>query len=247
MSGSLHPERLPDELWPPRGGLAPDRERPLRRLRHRALAQSRSPRRARHDGLGVLRRRPIARPGRRVPAGRANRSADPAECDGSRDHAHRPDRDGVDDLQLAVQPCPAVCLARSRERWTRRLEHRHDGRPRLGGQLRARGPARPCRPVRARNRLPRGCTRVVGQLGRRRDRRRQGVGPVHAGGRRSRDRPRRRLLQRPRAVECPPVAAGSPGARAGRLVRRREGVRGGDGRGDLHGAADARGRPGLLR
>ena len=59
-----------------------------------------------------------------------------------RHRAHRPDRDRVDDLQRAVQPGPALRLARPRQRRPRRLEHRHHRRRRRGPQLRPRRPAR---------------------------------------------------------------------------------------------------------
>ena len=162
--GRLAPQRLPHEHGAPRGILATARERPVvghsTNIAHlRRLAQHR---RARQARLDLLRRRSGAARRRRAPPGRLARSADRAHGARGRDRAHRPDRDGVDDLQLAVQPRPALRLDRPHQRRSRRLEHRHHGRSRHRPQLRARRPARPRRALRARRRVPRRGLQALG-------------------------------------------------------------------------------------
>ena len=129
--------------------------------------------------------------------------------------------DGVDDLQRALQPGPAVRLARPPQQRPGRLEHRHHG---VGLPRRTTSVSTPtrshARPLRAGRGVRRRRHQAVGQLGGRRRRRR----PPERGLRRPRQdpprRPRRRALPRPRTAQRAALAAGPAGLRAGRVVAR---------------------------
>lgn len=125
----------------------------------------------------------LALPGRRAaavgqrgpaPGGRPG-TTHPAHRPGDGDPAHRPDRHRLHLLQLPLQPGPQVLLARHPQRWPGRLEHRHHRRRGGSPQLRSRRRARARPAVRAGLRVPRRGPEALGQLGGRRDRRRQGV------------------------------------------------------------------------
>ena len=154
--------------------------------------------------------------------------------------------DRVHDVLRALQPGPAVRIARPPQQRPRRLEHRDHGRSECGPELRPRGAPGARRPLRAGRRVPRGGHQAVGQLGgrgagrRRRERalRRHRPDPL--------DRPRRTALLRRRTAQHRPLAAGPAGLRAGRVVGGRAGVRRALGRGDLHRAPDPGERPGVL-
>ena len=185
---------------------------------------------------GDIGRRPVGRP-------RADRAPD-RDRDG--DQPDRPGRDRVHDVQRPVQPGPALRLRRRRQRRPRRLERRDHRRPRRRRQLRAGRPARAQRALRARRRVPRGGLPALGQLGRRRAPRRQGVRRVGRPVADPRDRPRRPALPRPRPAQPAALAAGPPGDRPGRLVRGRQGPRVAARGGRLHRPADPRRRAGVL-
>lgn len=127
------------------------------------------------------------------------------------------------------------------------MEHRHHRRCRGRPELRAGARARARRTVRAGRRVPRCGAEALGQLGGRRDRRRQGGRSV---GRRREDPPAASpgdVLQCRGCSQRPPLAPGLPPARAGGFERGRQGVRGAVRGGGVHRAADPRRRPGLLR
>ena len=169
-------------------------------------------RRTRHLRLAVPRRRTAAlgRPG--TAAGRLAGTAHPAHRARDGDRAHRSDRHRVDLLQLPLQPGPQVRLAGHHQRRPGRLEHRHHGRRGGRTQLRPRRRARARRAVRPGRRVPRRGAEALGQLGGRRDRRRQGVRrlgrrPTRStrpgtGGRTSASRARSTCRVRRRATRC---------------------------------------------
>ena len=70
--------------------------------------------------------------------GQPVRADHPADRDRGGDRAHRADRHRVDDVLRALQPGPALRLARPHLRRPRRLEHRDDVQRGRGAQLRAR-------------------------------------------------------------------------------------------------------------
>ena len=183
-------------------------------------------RRARQARLGLLRRLPGAVQRRRPAPGRhagADRAADRAR---RRDRAHRADRDRVDDLQRAVQPGPPVRLARPRQRRPGGLEHRHHGRRRT---RRATSTSTTSRRTRERYERAAEFLEVAYKLwdsweddARARATRSAGVWARRRPG--PADRPRRAALPGARPAERAALAAGPPAARAGRLVRGRQGA-----------------------
>ena len=57
---------------------------------------------------------------------------------GGRHRTYRADRDRLDHLRRALSCRPPLCLARSHQRWPRRLEHRHHLQSGRGAEFRAR-------------------------------------------------------------------------------------------------------------
>ena len=215
-----------------------------RRHQLQALRRDRADRRARqvrHDLPRRQRLRARGQDGGAVALGAVHRQlrADHADLGARRRHrAHRPHLHRVDELQRAVPRGAQVRLARPHQRRPRRLEPghlRHGGR---GAELQPRRPLRPCRALRARQRVRRGRHRAVGQLGRRRLHARQGERAVLRSGQAARAQPQGQALPGARPAQHSALAAGPSGDRAGRHLRRRHGRRGALRRGDLLRAPD---------
>ena len=97
------------------------------RLRPGALDRTGPAGRGREVRLAVPRRRSGAHRQRRVPSARPARAADPADRAVAAHQPDRADRHRVVDVQRAVQPGAPARVGRPRQRWARRLEHRHLG------------------------------------------------------------------------------------------------------------------------
>ena len=173
--------------------LAAAGERPRRAgTRHRATTRSWRRRAERGEArLALLRRRPVAVPTTSVrrPAGTLEPTCTWLTALAAATEPDRPDRDRVDDLQRAVQPGPAVRVARPLSGGRAGWNIVTTAGAEAAQQLR---PGRAARPTRERyeraDRVPRGRRQAVGQLGGRRVRRRQGErasGPTPTGSTRS--------------------------------------------------------------
>ena len=138
------PQRVPDEHRPPRGVVAAAGERPdaATPMSRTTCGSRRSPSAAKLDSVFFADSPALFGDVGSASGGlaRADRAAD---RDGDGDDAHRADRDRVDDVQRAVQPGPAVRLARPHQRWSGGLEHRHDGRRRTRRATSASTSSRP--------------------------------------------------------------------------------------------------------
>ncbi len=212
----------------------------------------------------ALRRRQAGQVRRRVPGGRA-RLAEPARsagphrlwgqlraghlvlCARGRHRAHRLHRHRVHHVRGALPAGPQVRLAGPYQPGAGRLERGHHRRGRGGGELQADAAPRPRAALCPGARVRRCGHRPVGQLGGRRLPPRQGVRGLLRPGKAAHARSQGEVLLRSRAAQHPASAAGTPGDRAGGVVGGRRGARGRDRRGDLHRAADAGRRAGLLR
>jgi hypothetical protein len=132
---------------------------------------------------------------------RALRAVDPALRALAGHRAHRPRRHRHDHVQPSVPHRPQVRLARPPLARPRRVEHRHLRRAAGGRELRPRGAPGARAALRARRGVRRCRARAVGQLRRRRQRTRQGRGPLLRPGPPAYAAPPRPELHRPRPAQ----------------------------------------------
>ena len=99
-----------------------------------------------------------------------------------RDPAYRPRRHGVDQLCRALSRGPHLCLDRPFEQRPGGVERRHQLACQGGAQFQPRTAHGARAALRGGERIRRCRARAVGLLGRRRDRRRQGLGHLHRPG-----------------------------------------------------------------
>ena len=141
--------------------------------------------------------------------------------DGGGDQPGRVDRNGLDHLHRTVQPRAPIRLDRPHQQGPRRLEHRDLVARDRGGKLRRRRAGQPRRPLCPRRGVHGGRQGPVGQLGRRRGRRRPGRRGLRAPRPHQTDQSSRRFLYGGRAAQHAALPAGPTGAGAGGLVRHR--------------------------
>ena len=243
----LQPQRVPDEHRPPRGIVAAAGERPDEQHRRGPLRAARADRRARPARLGVLRRLAalFGDVGRR-PAGSLEPTVLLTAMAMATTHVGLIATASTtynDPFNLARRFASLDHISGGRAGWNIVTTATLDAARNFGlDEL----PAHAER-YRAGRRVRRRGREAVGQLGRRRRARRQGVGRCGRLGPGAPDRSRRHALPGRRPAQPAALAAGPAGAGAGRVVGGRARLRGPARRGDLHRAADAGGRPGVLR